>query len=139
VDSSFDVRIYPIEANKRAKGTSYTVRWRVSARKCSKTYPTRTAADARRSELITARNKGEPFSVTSGLPLSFSSKAAETNWYDFAVEYVDWKWPGASGNSRKNIAKALTTATVVLLRTQPRQFDAEEVRAALREWAFNSK
>ncbi|MFZ3548800.1 hypothetical protein ACODT3_24940 [Streptomyces sp. 4.24] len=77
--------------------------------------------------------------MTTGLPISFASKSADTNWYDFAVEYVDWKWPSASGNNRKNIAKAMTAATVALLRSSPKQFQAVQVRTALREWAFNTK
>lgn len=139
MDSSFDVRIYTIETNQRAKGTSYTVRWKVGPKKHSKTYSGKALADAGRSELMAAHKKGTPFSVTSGLPISFASKAADTNWYDFAVEYVDWKWPNASGNNRKNIAKAMTATTVALLRTSPKQFPAVQVRTALREWAFNTK
>ncbi|GAA2666786.1 tyrosine-type recombinase/integrase [Streptomyces aculeolatus] len=73
------------------------------------------------------------------MPVSFASKAAETGWYSFAVEYVDWKWVRTSGNSRKNTAKAMTAATVALLRTQPGQFDDRDVRTALREFAFNTK
>ncbi|MCY0943645.1 tyrosine-type recombinase/integrase [Streptomyces antarcticus] len=139
MDSSFDVRIYTIETNQRAKGASYTVRWKVGTKKHSKTYSGKALADAGRSELMAAHKKGAPFSVATGLPISFASKAADTNWYDFAVEYVDWKWPNASGNNRKIIAKAMTAATVALLRTPPKQFAAVEVRTALREWAFNTK
>ncbi|MBV9023095.1 MAG: tyrosine-type recombinase/integrase [Streptomycetaceae bacterium] len=139
MDSSFDVRIYAIETNKRAKGNSYTLRWKVGGRKHSKTYSGKALADARRSELMAAHKKGEPFSVTLGLPISFTSKAAETNWYDFALEYTDAKWPRSSANTRKNIAKAMTAATVALLRTPVRQFDPVQVRTALREFAFNTK
>src|SRR5690349_14727121 len=130
MDSSFDVRIYAIETNKRAKGNSYTLRWKVGGRKHSKTYSGKALADARRSELMAAHKKGEPFSVTLGLPISFTSKAAETNWYDFAREYTDAKWPRSSANTRKNIAKAMTAATVALLRTPVRQFDPVQVRTA---------
>ncbi|MEU3597970.1 site-specific integrase [Streptomyces sp. NPDC006798] len=139
MESTFDVRIYGIEQRKRANGHTYKVVWKVAAKKHSKTYPTKALADARRAQLMTAAKGGEPFSLTTGLPISFASKSAETNWYDFAVEYVDWKWTRSSGNSRKNVAKAMTTATIALLRTPPGQFDAVEVRTALREWAFNTK
>ncbi|GHG95278.1 MULTISPECIES: tyrosine-type recombinase/integrase [Streptomyces] len=71
--------------------------------------------------------------------MSYSSKAAETNWYDFAVEYVDRTWARTSANHRKNVAKALTAVTVALLRTPPKQFEPVKVRTALREWAFNHK
>ncbi|GGS45147.1 site-specific integrase [Streptomyces griseoviridis] len=139
MDSTFDVRVYGIERRERANGYTYKVVWKVGSKKHSKTYATKVLADARRSALLTAAKSGEPFSLDSGLPISHASKAAETNWYDFALEYVDKVWPRASGNSRKNIAKAMTATTVALLRSQPKQFDAVKVRTALREWAFNTK
>jgi hypothetical protein len=80
---------------------------------------------------------GEFFSVTTGLPVSHQSRAASTTWYDFAVQFVDAKWPQASANNRKNVAKALMTTTMALLRRQPSTFEPVEVRTALREYAFN--
>ncbi|MEU5838362.1 hypothetical protein ABZ820_32495 [Streptomyces diacarni] len=139
IGGTFDVRIYNIERRTRANGYTYKVVWKVGAKKHSKTYPTKALADARRSDLLTAVKRGEPFSSENGLPISYSSKAADTNWYDFAVEFVDKTWPQFSANQRKNVAKAMTPATIALLRTTPKHFDPVKVRAALREWAFNSK
>ncbi|MGK4906522.1 tyrosine-type recombinase/integrase [Streptomyces albus] len=138
-DDTFDVRIYDIERRERAKGFTYRVVWKVGPKKHSKTYGTKALADARRSDLLTAVKRGEPFSVETGLPVSRTSKAAETNWYDFAIGFVDKSWPHTSGNDRKNMAKAMTAATVALLRTSPKQFDGVRLRTALREWAFNTK
>ncbi|MFB7630429.1 tyrosine-type recombinase/integrase [Streptomyces sp. NPDC056149] len=136
--SSLDVRFYPIETNKRAKGSTYTVRWKVANKKHSKTYKKFAVADDERSKLMAAHRKREPFDIETGRPISWMSKAAEVNWYDFAVEYVDWKWPSASGNTRKTMAKTLTPVTVALLRTPlPKHFEPVEVRRALREYAFN--
>ncbi|MGW7004151.1 tyrosine-type recombinase/integrase [Streptomyces sp. NPDC054933] len=136
--SSLDVRFYPIETNKRAKGSTYTVRWKVAHKKHSKTYKKRAVADDERSKLMAAHRKCEPFEIETGRPISWASKAAELKWYDFAVEYVDWKWPSASSNTRKNLAKALTPVTIALLRTPPPQhFEPVKVRTALREYAFN--
>lgn len=137
--SSLDVRFYPIETNKRAKGRTYTVRWKVAHKKHSRTYKKSAVADDERSKLLDAHRKREPFDVELGLPITWLSKATEVKWVDFAVEYVDWKWPRASGNTRKNLAKALTPTTIALLRTPlPAHFDPVEVRTALREYAFNS-
>lgn len=136
---TFDVRIYSIERRTRANGYTYKVVWKVNTKKYSKTYSTKALADARRSDLLTAVKRGEPFSAETGMPISYSSKAADTNWYDFAVEFVDKTWPHFSANQRKNVAKAMTPATIALLRTPPKQFDPVKVRTALREWAFNSK
>ncbi|KUO15270.1 hypothetical protein AQJ91_42670 [Streptomyces dysideae] len=139
MEGTFDVRIYSIERRERANGYTYKVVWKVDTKKHSKTYPTRALADARRSELMTAVKRGEPFSFVTGLPISYSSKAAETNWYDFAIEHVDKTWTRSSANHRKNVAKAMTAATIALLRTPPKQFEPLKVRTALREWAFNTK
>lgn len=129
-----------METNKRAKGNTYTVRWKVAHKKHSKTYKKSAVADDERSKLMSAHRKREPFDIETGRPISWTSKAAEVSWYDFDVEYVDWKWPRASGNTRKNMAKALTAATIALLRTPPpKHFAPVEVRTALREWAFNTK
>ncbi|MEU6228137.1 site-specific integrase [Streptomyces sp. NPDC047042] len=136
--SSLDVRFYPIETNKRAKGSTYTVRWKVATQKHSKTYKKYAVADDERSKLMAAHRKREPFDIAIGRPVSWSSKAAEVKWFEFAIEYVDWKWPRASGNTRKNMAKALTPTTIALLRTPPpTHFDPVQVRRALREYAFN--
>ncbi|MGW5096269.1 tyrosine-type recombinase/integrase [Streptomyces nodosus] len=139
IGGTFDVRIYNIERRTRANGYTYKVVWKVGTKKHSKTYSTKALADARRSDLLTAVKRGEPFSAETGMPISYSSKAADTNWYDFAVEFVDKTWPRFSANQRKNVAKAMTPATIALLRTPPKQFDPVKVRTALREWAFNSK
>ncbi|MFJ2176002.1 tyrosine-type recombinase/integrase [Streptomyces sp. NPDC087851] len=138
--SSLDVRFYPIETNKRAKGNTYTVRWKVAQKKHSKTYKKYAVADDERSKLMSAHRKREPFDIEIGLPTAWSSKAAEVNWFDFAVEYFDWKWPNASGNTRKTIAKALTPTTIALLRAPtPAHFEPVKVRRALREYAFSNR
>ncbi|MFD4114533.1 tyrosine-type recombinase/integrase [Streptomyces niveus] len=137
---SLDVRFYPIETNERAKGNTYTVRWKVAHKKHSKTYKKSVVADDERSKLMSAHREREPFDVETGRPIAWTAKAVDVNWFDFAVEYVNWKWPRASGNTRKNMAKALTTATVALLRTPlPAHFEPVKVRTALREYAFNGK
>jgi hypothetical protein len=70
--------------------------------------------------------------------VSHTPPAAEATWYEFALQYVDMKWPRISANNRKNTAKALTKATLALLRTDPPdRFDPVEMRRALREYAFN--
>ncbi len=138
--SSFAVRVYTTRENKRAKGSSYTVRWKVGTEVFSKTFKTSASADGHRSKLVTAQKNGDAFSVTTGLPASMETAGEEKSWYAFAVEYVDWKWPRVGGNSRKSLAKAMTAGTVAMLRRPaPSEFDPVKVRTALREWAFNSK
>ncbi|MFJ7997574.1 tyrosine-type recombinase/integrase [Streptomyces sp. NPDC096310] len=138
--SSLDVRFYPIETNERVKGNTYTVRWKVAHKKHSKTYKKYVVADDERSKLMAAQRKREPFDIEMGLPVTWlSSKASGTNWFDFVVEYLDWKWPSASANTRKNMAKVLAPATIALLcRPIPDHFNSVKVRRALREFAFSN-
>ena len=135
--SSYNVRVYKTLVYTGKRKTTHTVRWTVEGKSFRKPFATASQADSFRSELVTATRHGKAFDVTSGLPLSMSTRAAQVNWYDFAVEFVDVKWPHASANNRKNIAKALTATTVALLRKSPMTFEAVEVRTALREYAFN--
>lgn len=135
---SFKVRFYDTEVYKGKRKTTYTVRWSVNGHRRGQGFPTSALAESFRATLLVAANNGEPFDLDTGLPLSQSTPAAEVTWYEFALQYVDAKWPRISANNRKNTAKALTKATLVLLRTEvPDRFDPVEVRRALREYAFN--
>ncbi|ONK12570.1 tyrosine-type recombinase/integrase [Streptomyces sp. MP131-18] len=137
METTYNVRIWKLSAYKGKRRTTYSVRWVVDGRAFRQPFTTEAQADAFRSELMTATRKGVGFSITTGLPVSHQSKAASVSWYDFAVQFVDTKWPHASGNNRKNLAKALTATTVALLHKEPTQFEDVQVRTALREYAFN--
>lgn len=72
--------------------------------------------------------------------MSHRAAASSTKWYDFALSYVDMKWPDASANNRQNIAKALVPVTVAMLKRElPGSIEPVELRTALREWAFNKE
>lgn len=88
---------------------------------------------------MAATRRGEAFNLTTGRPVSHRSGASDVNWYDFAVQFADAQWRRTSGNNRKNVAKALMTATVALLHSPlPARFQPVDVRTALREFAFNT-
>ncbi|MCF3104115.1 site-specific integrase [Streptomyces roseoverticillatus] len=139
MDTTYRVKVWKIGTRKQARGTTHTVRWTLDGREWRAPFATRALADAFRSELVSATRRGEAFSLTTGRPVSHQSGASAVNWYDFAVQFTDAKWPQTSGNNRKNVAKALMTTTIALLRTQPNGFKPIDVRRALREWAFNTK
>ncbi|MFE2307469.1 tyrosine-type recombinase/integrase [Streptomyces sp. NPDC059431] len=132
--------MYDMEVYKGKRGTTYTVRWSVDGKRRGESYKTRAAlADSFRASLLTAANNGEPFDSETGRPVSHAAPAAEVSWYEFALQYVDMKWPRISANNRKSTARALTKVTLALLRAQlPERFDPVEVRTALREYAFNA-
>lgn len=135
---SYKVRFYDTEVYKGKRKTSYTVRWSVNGNRRGQSFATSALAESFRATLRVAANNGEPFDMETGLPVSQATPAAEITCYEFALQYVDMKWPRISANNRKNTAKALTKATLALLRTEPPdRFDPIDVRRALREYAFN--
>ncbi|OEJ26832.1 mobile element protein [Streptomyces agglomeratus] len=139
MDSTYNVKVWKTATYKGARGTTYTVRWTLDGQEKRAPFATRALADAFRSELVSATRRGEAFSLATGRPVSHTSGASATNWYEFAIQFVDAKWLHTSGNNRKNVAKAFMTATIALLRTEPTGFKPIDVRTALREWAFNTK
>lgn len=139
METTYDVKVYKILTYKGSRKTSYTVRWVVAGKPFRETFATYALADSFRSDLVSATRRGEAFSQTAGRPVSHQSGASAVNWYDFAIEFTDAQWRRTSGNNRKNVAKALMTTTIALLRTPPpNSFDPVEIRTALREFAFNS-
>ncbi|MFJ5216173.1 tyrosine-type recombinase/integrase [Streptomyces sp. NPDC088354] len=139
METTFDVRVYKILTYKGSRKTSYTVRWVVAGKPYREPFPTSALADSFRSELVSATRRGEAFSLSTGRPVSHQSGAGTVNWYAFAVQFTDAQWRRTSGNNRKNVAKALMTTTIALLRTPPPgRFAAVDVRTALREFAFNT-
>lgn len=140
METSYDVRIYKILTYRGSRKTSYTVRWMVAGKPFREPFGTSALADSFRSELVSAARRGEAFSLATGRPISHQSGAGAVSWYDFAIQFPDAQWRRTSGNNRKNVAKALMTTTIALLRAPlPSRFAAIDVRTALREFAFNTR
>ena len=140
METSYDVRIYKILTYRGSRKTSYTVRWMVAGKPFREPFGTSALADSFRSELVSAARRGEAFSLATGRPISHQSGAGAVSWYDFAIQFTDAQWRRTSGNNRKNVAKALMTTTIALLRAPlPSRFAAIDVRTALREFAFNTR
>jgi len=102
-------------------------------------FRTAAQADSFRSALLTAARKGEAFSLATGRPAAWERTKAETTWYEFACLYVDMKWKQASAKYRKDIARALTAATPVMLAETRGRPDDARIRRALIRWGFNTK
>lgn len=140
MDTTYRVKFWKTSVYKGKTKTTYTVRWELDGREWRAPFITRALADAFRSELVTAARRGEAFSLTTGRPVSHQSGASSVNWYDFALQFTDAQWHRTSGNNRKNVAKALMTTTIALLRTPaPGYIKPVTMRTALREYAFNTR
>ena len=49
------------------------------------------------------------------------------------------KWPYVSPNQRRSVTETLTDATEAMLITDDRSYELEEIRRALRTWAFSAR
>lgn len=56
-----------------------------------------------------------------------------------AEVYTAAKWPYAAPNHRKSIAEALTDATEAMLVSEGAPYPVEDIRRALRTWAFSER
>ncbi len=141
-DITYDARIYKTKIYKGAKVTTYYVRWKVGPREWKEPHRNAAQADSFRSALLTAARNGEAFSLTTGRPTSWQRDApqeADVSWYALTLAYTEAKWRHASPNHRRSIAEALTDATEVMLATADPPYDRDQIRRALRTWAFSDR
>ena len=114
---------FEVPYTKEGGESSWRLRWKVKGRKnrCSRSFSTDTAADSFRSDLIAARNAGEPFDIETGLPLSMLRRQQATeakpakSHFEHARDYAAMKWPDLSGRSCETTAFVLTAITSVLV------------------------
>jgi len=137
--TTYDARVYRTEVYKGKAVTTYHVRWKVGGKLWREGFRTAAQADSFRSALLTAARKGEIFSLATGRPVTWERTKADTTWYEFACLYVDMKWKQASAKYRKDIARALTAATPVILAEVRDRPDDASIRQALVRWGFNTK
>ncbi|GAA1186840.1 hypothetical protein F4556_003615 [Kitasatospora gansuensis] len=133
---TFEVYIYAIRDLKRGR-KPHQLRWRVGLNPHSRTFATKTLADGRRAQLMTAIQKGEQFDTDSGLPVSELRKRDQVTWFEHAKEYAEKKWARASAKSRSARADALATITPALVTDRRGAPDHRVLRQALSCWAFN--
>lgn len=139
MDASYNVKIWAIETRVRARTTRYRVAWLVDDARFHESFNTFAHADSFRSELVAASRRGEAFDRVEGLPASMIREKNRMSWFDFAVKYIDMKWPRAAAKTRAGNADALATVTPVMFTTDKGKPDDRTVRRALSGWAFNKK
>ncbi|WP_405808242.1 tyrosine-type recombinase/integrase [Streptomyces sp. NBC_00210] len=140
MDTTYNVKIWKTSVYRGKRKSSYTVRWELEGREWRQPFATSALADSFRSELVSATRRGEAFSLTTGRPVSHQSGASAASWYEFSIRFADAQWRRTSGNNRKNVAKALMTTTIALLRAPlPSRFAPVDVRTAMREFAYNTR
>lgn len=138
-ETTYDVRVYKIEVRKGTSATSYHVRWRTGPRTRKTAFRNAAQADSFRSSLLAAARNGEAFSLTTGRPLSWRREESVLSWYTFTLDYSAAKWPYVSPNHRRGIAEALTDATETMLCQDDPPYSREQLRRALRTWAYGER
>lgn len=132
---SYTVRIWSIR--KRPYRKPFQLRWQVGSRPHSESFLTAGLAESRRAQFITATRAGEPFDVDSGLPKSMVQKVRDISWYQHARNYVELKWDHSPATTRCNLAEAMATVTLALVKDTKGMTDHKIVRRVLYTWAFN--
>jgi hypothetical protein len=57
------------------------------------------------AELMSAARRGEAFELETGCPLSMTRTSQHVDWYKFACDYMDMKWPTAAATYRRSISQ----------------------------------
>ncbi|CAI7975621.1 Tyr recombinase domain-containing protein [Frankia sp. Hr75.2] len=144
--TTFDVRIWKINAIEGRTRTTYQVRWKVAGRPKAnaKNFATRRLAESRHAELLAATRRGEAFDIETGIPVTELRAVPEPDpvparsWLEHARDFADLKWWSAAPKSRAGIADALATVTPALLTAEPPAVHADLVREALYQWLFRT-
>jgi integrase len=71
--------------------------------------------------------------------MSWAREEPALSWYALVLDYAAAKWPYAAPNHRKSIGEALTDATEAMLPSDQLPYPAEDIRRALRTWAFSDR
>ncbi len=92
----------------------YFVRWRVDGRDRMRSFKTKGEAERLRAQLQTAVMAGQLFDFGSGMPAEWVS-SGET-WWTWSRPWLQLKWPGWSGNSRRSAVESLVALTPFMVR-----------------------
>ena len=137
--TTYDVRVYKTDIYRGARVTTYRVRWKVARKTWKTSFRNAAQADSFRSSLIAVARNGEPFSLTTGRPVSWRREESVLSWYAFTLDYSAAKWPYVSPNHRRGIAEALTDATETMLSHDDLPCTRERFRHVLRTWAYGER
>ncbi|MCI3276263.1 tyrosine-type recombinase/integrase [Streptomyces cylindrosporus] len=135
--SSYKVHFWAIR-QRTGRRKPYEVRWQVNSREKSESFTTKGLAESRRSELMQAARRGEPFDEETGLPASeLRAQLQSITWYQHTRDFIEKRWEGAPAKSRRNFADALATITPALVKSEAGRPDSRVLRRALYSWAYN--
>jgi integrase len=143
----YGVRIYKMNEVPSARPggpMKYRLRWKLPGRDrpFAETFASLPELDSFRSELVTAQNRGEPFDLDTGLPISMllaepdDEETPRVSFLAFAREYAGMKWPDVSAKSRETIAQTLSAVAVAMVEDAPQRPNGNTLWRVLSTYAF---
>jgi len=108
--------------NRPGRKRPWLVRWKVGVRTHSKGFPTKTAADNFRAQILSAANAGVSFDRETGEPVAWTQ--TELSVADWCGRWFTGEYPTWAPHTRKNHAQAL--GKVLPLIVKPRATDAPD-------------
>src|SRR5262249_51652920 len=137
--TTYDVRVYRTEVYKGAKVRTHWVRWKVGDKVRKEPFRNAPKAARLRRPLLAAAGTGEASPLATGPPVAWKRRESSLSWYALPLPYTAAKWNYVSPNHRRGIAEALTDATEAMLAVDENPYARDEIRRALRSWAFSSR
>ncbi|XVV03380.1 tyrosine-type recombinase/integrase [Actinosynnema sp. CA-248983] len=113
---TFNVRFWAIQHKKTRRRRPYGVRWITEGQEHSEWFALKTPADNRRSELMQAARRGEPFDIVTGLPESEYRKLNARTLLQVAQEFIDHEWENSAPNTRRRLVDTSAVAIAAFVR-----------------------
>ncbi|MFT7836354.1 tyrosine-type recombinase/integrase [Saccharothrix sp. BKS2] len=127
---TFKVRFWSIQ-HKKSRRRPYGVRWVTEGQEHSEWFTLRVQADARRSDLMQAARRGEPFDVETGLPESEHKVRNARSLLQLVQEFVDHEWERAAPNTRRRFVDTMAVAVAAFVRPDRSAPDEHVLRRVL--------
>lgn len=104
-----DVKVFGIQHRVKTERTKrpWIVRWSVDGPQHSRAFRTRVEADRFRSFVVQAVQRGEPFSIDTGEPESWSPQAGDVRCHEWAGRWLAEQWHEWQPRTRFSAVEAL--------------------------------
>lgn len=136
--TSYNVRVWKLEARSGKRRTTYRVRWLVAGVRFDERFDAKGLAESFRAGLLQAASRGEAFDRRTGRPQREAATARSARqWVELAREFIDDRWDDFSPRHRKSTVEGLVTLTCALVTAGRNPPDAATLRTALTHWEFN--
>lgn len=127
---TFNVRFWSIQ-HKKKRRRPYGVRWVTDGQEHSEWFSLKVQADARRSDLMQAARRREPFDVVTGLPESEYRERNAKSLLELVQAFIDHHWERAAPNTRRRFVDTLAVAVAAYVQPDKSAPDETVLRRVL--------